>query len=346
MLKAEVLRKTIALETNIDIKKNTSWKPLCIKFLEHYKEHVPDSTPLVMNLAQTTDAELNTSKLNKEFKSKMLEKQYPWADMEEPIDIERNLNVTALDVQNYVNFISEHLTLNQRELRNNVQHNTLSIEYNTDFIHKNIESITNEKTDGPELREIYEVLCTAKANDIVNLERYETLGDSFLKLIVSLYINLKYSHYDEGRATILKSKLISNKNLYYIGIQKNLGGLLKACDFEPKSQWIPPGFTIPACIKKAYDNGKFISKFIHKVCLSPEEQISGKLTKETFNYIFSPDFIEDDDYESCENQSSKVFFDYQEVADKSVADVVEALLGIYYKSCGLKGIAHCFLINN
>lgn len=339
MLLVEDLRIKINTEINIPNDNGRNWKPLIMYCKEHYEEKGPTTTPLVMNIGPTEEVEIiktSTTKLNKEFKSKMLERQYPWTDMEEPIDIERKLDVTVLDIEGYVNFVSVKLTSPQTELRNNVQHNTLAIEYNMNYVHKDIKSICNDNDVSPELRELFEAICTAKANDVVNLERYETLGDSFLKLIVSLYVYLKYPEYDEGKATILKSKLVSNKNLYYHGIRKNLCGILKASDFEPKSQWIPPGFTILSCVKTAYNKGKFLANYIYKVYLTPEEQVCGKLKNDTMNYIFSDKFFNDDDDVGGE-QSSLYFFDRQEVADKTVADIVEALLGVYYKNCGLKG---------
>lgn len=339
LLLADELRIRINTEANIAPNTLTTWKPLSMQYYEHFQEKILTTTPLVMNMATSEEVEIikiTSAMLNTEFKSKMLESQYPWTDLEEPIDIERNLNVTLLDVEGYVNFMSSRVSRGQREFRNNVQHNALSIEYHKNFVHRDIISISNNKNVSPELREVFEAICTAKANDIVNLERYETLGDSFLKLMVSLYVYLKYPNFDEGKATILKSKLISNRNLYFHGIRKNLGGILKSCDFEPRAQWIPPGFTIPSCIKNAYDNDKFLPRYIYKVYLTPEEQVSGKLTDDTYNYIFSDDFMDDDDDINCDH-SSVYFFNCQEVAYKTIADVVEALLGVYYKNCGLAG---------
>jgi endoribonuclease Dicer len=72
-----------------------------------------------------------------------------------------------------------------------------------------------------------QALTSASANDILNLERLETLGDSFLKLISSLYLFRRYELVNEGQLTYIKGKLIGNQNLFYIGEARKLGGLMK-----------------------------------------------------------------------------------------------------------------------
>lgn len=64
-------------------------------------------------------------------------------------------------------------------------------------------------------------VCTAKsANDFINYERMEILGDAFLKFAVSFFLFKNYS-LQEGILTNLKGKLIGNRNLLYCGVKKN-----------------------------------------------------------------------------------------------------------------------------
>jgi endoribonuclease Dicer len=72
-----------------------------------------------------------------------------------------------------------------------------------------------------------QALTSSSANDILNLERLETLGDSFLKLMCSLYMFRRYELVNEGKLTCIKGKLVGNRNLYYIGDARKLGGLMK-----------------------------------------------------------------------------------------------------------------------
>jgi len=45
---------------------------------------------------------------------------------------------------------------------------------------------------GPQLTVLYAAISTMTANDAVNMERLETLGDSYLKFITSLYLFCTY----------------------------------------------------------------------------------------------------------------------------------------------------------
>jgi len=74
-----------------------------------------------------------------------------------------------------------------------------------------------------------QALTSASANDIMNLERMETLGDSFLKLISSLYLFKHHKRMNEGELTCIKGRHIGNCNLYYCGVKRRLGGLMKVC---------------------------------------------------------------------------------------------------------------------
>jgi endoribonuclease Dicer len=80
---------------------------------------------------------------------------------------------------------------------------------------------------GPQQCDILQALTSSSANDILNLERLETLGDSFLKLMSSLYLFRRYELVNEGKLTCIKGKLVGNRNLYYIGDARKLGGLMK-----------------------------------------------------------------------------------------------------------------------
>lgn len=97
-------------------------------------------------------------------------------------------------------------------------------------------------------------MTTKHARDIVNLERSETLGDSFLKFIVSHYISLKFPHFNEGRATQLKGRMISNKNLFYLAAKHNIGGIIRNKDLCLKNGWMPPGFCIPEDVRQSIIN--------------------------------------------------------------------------------------------
>ncbi|CAF4351423.1 unnamed protein product, partial [Adineta steineri] len=83
----------------------------------------------------------------------------------------------------------------------------------------------------------------SNAGDGFDLERLETVGDSFLKQAVTVYIFCTYTQVHEGKLSFFRSKIVSNYNLYKLGKRKALGEYLISTKFEPFENWIPPLFT-------------------------------------------------------------------------------------------------------
>lgn len=69
---------------------------------------------------------------------------------------------------------------------------------------------------------IVQGLTLTKASDSWNIERLETIGDSFIKFTCSLYLFFQYPDYDEMKFDCLKTSLINNKNLFKIAMEKNI----------------------------------------------------------------------------------------------------------------------------
>lgn len=61
---------------------------------------------------------------------------------------------------------------------------------------------------------------------MVNYECTKTYGDSFLKFAVSLVLYDAFQSDNEGVLTGLKTKIIGNQNLFYVGRNLNLGSYL------------------------------------------------------------------------------------------------------------------------
>jgi len=62
-----------------------------------------------------------------------------------------------------------------------------------------------------------------------NYERMETYGDSFLKFAVSLVLYDAFQSDNEGVLSVLKTKIVGNQNLFYVGRNLNLGSYLMVC---------------------------------------------------------------------------------------------------------------------
>lgn len=70
--------------------------------------------------------------------------------------------------------------------------------------------------------QILEALTAEKCLERFSLERFEVLGDSFLKYIVGRHCFLSYEGLDEGQLTKRRSSFVNNSHLHELAIEKNL----------------------------------------------------------------------------------------------------------------------------
>lgn len=104
---------------------------------------------------------------------------------------------------------------------------------------------------GPSPSNILQSLTMSNANDGINLERLETIGDSFLKYAITTYLYCTYENVHEGKLSHLRSRQVSNLNLYRLGKRKMLGERMIATKFEPHDNWLPPCYYVPKDLEKA-----------------------------------------------------------------------------------------------
>uniref|UniRef100_F6XSF3 ribonuclease III n=1 Tax=Ciona intestinalis TaxID=7719 RepID=F6XSF3_CIOIN len=262
------------------------------------------------------------------------------------------------------------------------------------------------KNLGPGPGLILQALTLSNASDGFNLERLEMLGDSFLKHAVTVYLYCTYPESHEGKLSYMRSKKVSNYNLYRIGKQFGLAGKMTGLIFDPTVNWLPTGFVVGAsgqgqdsdedisdddveivdpppslppstindeeeiyeedeirmidgmlggCIRTLGgspkgDNGLFglgkkISKNIgHALSSHQSMHFTDKaaLRRSQLNKQNLEDFVIDtwtpvDASGKPLNNSDPLMLDLHtqhSLADKSIADCVEALLGAYLTTCG------------
>ncbi|KAJ3665477.1 hypothetical protein Zmor_000970 [Zophobas morio] len=342
LLRIRQLQLTIGRDIGVKQKYLENCPPMQVDM--HLLNYFPDDAQLAAE-NETTASSIESSYLpielsssltqqyNKDFASKMLESDYSWKNLEEPKDIERDINVTVMDIEYYETFISQRASKQTRLLKNDSPlKNVPAITYNKEFEEKHLSVLEIQfDNQSPNLCSLYQALTAAEANDIVNLERLETLGDSFLKVIASLYILFKFPHYNEGKATTLKGKIVSNRNLFYLAVKKNLGGILKNNDFSPNDEWVPPCFCIPQALNNDIKNKRCSINSLFKCDVLSEEQTSGVLSLSTI----SREEVTNDEENSYPSMCS--FLNKQYVSDKTLADSVEALLGAYFLNGGITG---------
>lgn len=178
------------------------------------------------------------------------------------------------------------------------------------------------------------------------MERYEAFGDSFLKFIVSLYLFKKHENFHEGYLTALKGKMVSNRNLFYIGNDFGLSTMLKASQFSHESSFAP-STKLSSKLKGSLMKNKndLIRLLDINSPLTNEEIISGEMKNNDvfFNLNAERDF--DTDIKNID-KSLIGFINEQIIGDKVIADAVEALIGCVISSVGINsGLKLCQKLN-
>uniref|UniRef100_A0A182JMK9 ribonuclease III n=1 Tax=Anopheles atroparvus TaxID=41427 RepID=A0A182JMK9_ANOAO len=218
---------------------------------------------------------------------------------------------------------------------------------------------------GPSPAIILQALTMSNANDGINLERLETIGDSFLKYAITTYLYCRYDNVHEGKLSHLRSKQVSNLNLYRLGRRKRLGDCMIAAKFEPHDNWLPPCYyvpkeleqtlidaKIPACHWNLADLPDIKRLSCAEICQLVKERARAKRIDEP-DTERNGDDEETGDEEEDEDDSVDLgnedesdyyscFIPYNlvtqhSIPDKSVADCVEALIGAYLIECGPRG---------
>jgi endoribonuclease Dicer len=335
LLLAEELRQNIARDTGVGcvvLPPDMEWKPLSVDQCcteEEQRSSSPSKMSLIGGVASLQIAEPA---------SPLTSTLFDWGSDKEPVYTDRNMaDVTLVEVLNYDEFISKSLsnTLPLLSLQSNDVSSAVSCDDEAE--HDAQISILNTSISGigPQQCDILQALTSSSANDILNLERLETLGDSFLKLMSSLYLFRRYGLVNEGKLTCIKGKLVGNRNLYYIGNARKLGGLMKVHDFGPTSDWIPPSMCVYHKLQQMMRDANVSPNILYELYIPEEEQLSGQLSHRTLTNIEQKVLSTDDDrgvHTSMEN-----FLSLQNVSDKTIADGVEALIGAYLKGSGIHG---------
>lgn len=162
-------------------------------------------------------------------------------------------------------------------------------------------SMKEVNSNGPGPSVLLQALTMSNASDGINLERLETVGDSFLKYSITAYLHCTQPNMHEGKLSYLRSTEISNANLYLLGLSKNLGELMSATKFEPNDNWLPPGYSV--------------SDLDPKSSTIKEGEKNKEIDKA----------LKDVPYDLILQHS---------IPDKSIADCVEALIGAYLTDAG------------
>lgn len=171
---------------------------------------------------------------------------------------------------------------------------------------------------------ILEALTAASCQETFCYERAELLGDAYLKWIVSRFLFLKYPQKHEGQLTRMRQQMVSNMVLYQCALNKGLQSFIQADRFAP-SRWSAPG------VLPVFDED---TKDTESSLFEPESNSSDPHKVALDNNGYEDDDMEDGEVE-VESDSSC----YRVLSSKTLADVVESLIGVYYVEGG-KNAAH------
>ncbi|KAA3677399.1 endoribonuclease Dicer [Paragonimus westermani] len=199
---------------------------------------------------------------------------------------------------------------------------------------------------------VLQALTLSCSNDFVNLERMETIGDSFLKFVVTVHLYLLYPNAHEGKLSHLRSRVVCNSNLYRLGRAKHLQDRIIASKFSPYENWVPPGYVVRHD-PRLYDSSRSgksgkqgsepavdLNIWSTDTLMDDEVLLGTKVWEENTVQPIDNFAISDWDPSDPEVVRTQQRVDHclvtiqQTIPDKSVADCVEALIGCYLTSRG------------
>jgi endoribonuclease Dicer len=164
--------------------------------------------------------------------------------------------------------------------------------------------------------QILEALTAASCQETFCYERAELLGDAYLKWVVSRFLFLKYPQKHEGQLTRMRQQMVSNMVLYEFALNKTLQSYIQADRFAP-SRWAAPG-VLPVFDEETKES---------EPSIFGEEPTTGTELQKDY----------DDDYADSIQEDGEIDGDtscYRVLSTKTLADVVEALIGVYYVAGG------------
>ncbi|KAL8464928.1 hypothetical protein ACS0TY_034422 [Phlomoides rotata] len=170
---------------------------------------------------------------------------------------------------------------------------------------------------------ILEALTAASCQETFCYERAELLGDAYLKWVVSRFLFLKHPQKHEGQLTRMRQQMVSNIVLYQYALDKGLQSYIQADRFAP-SRWAAPG------VLPVFDED---TKEEESSFFDGEVESDMSLRKHHENGEYEEYEMEDGELESDSGS-------YRVLSGKTLADVVEALIGVYYVEGGKTAANH------
>ena len=198
----------------------------------------------------------------------------------------------------------------------------------------------------PSPGQMVQALTLASAADNWDMERLEILGDSFLKIAVTIFLYYKMENTcDEGDFSLARSRIVGNRNLMVIA--KNLGlpesGIVSRV-MDPARTWTPPGYSSETLDEFDAVEDKLVSLDANMTTWQVG-QLSKFVTTEDISKLKSGELSEAGLIDLAKRRKAEheqvrgvSIRGYNILPDKSLADCVEAMMGCYLYNCGMD---HC-----
>ncbi|EFO26258.1 hypothetical protein LOAG_02227 [Loa loa] len=214
------------------------------------------------------------------------------------------------------------------------------------------EDTFNDHPDGVSPCTLLQALTLSNASDGINLERLETVGDSFLKYAVTDYLFHTNPEQHEGKLSFARSKEVSNCNLYRLGRKHNLPSLIIGSKFDPNDGWLPPCYAPTSDFKApntldAEERDKFIENVLEGKTVERQEPVRvptgwdeadrnsqvRRIADGIETIEFPKNMITSWDGEEITPLPYNLLTQ-QSLGDKSIADAVESLIGAHLLELG------------
>ena len=154
-------------------------------------------------------------------------------------------------------------------------------------------------------------LTLKRAEEGFHLERLEFFGDPILTYIVVNHLFLIFPYENQGVLSYILSNRVKNSLLLKFSLSEkiNLAEFVTGREFDPKSNWLPPGFGVKSTLRNDSESFSFA---------------------ENRSY---PNFAK-----SNLHDTKQSVYTHQELSDKSIADSFEALVATIFSTRGLPHI--------
>ncbi|KAF9263493.1 ribonuclease III, partial [Marasmius fiardii PR-910] len=177
---------------------------------------------------------------------------------------------------------------------------------------------------------------TAESAEIeYDYERLEILGDSFIKHLSSIYVFVTHPNLDEGQMHVARQDIISNKSLFEAALSVGLPVYIHARVFTLKN-WPPSNFKLETptsgVTNGSQSSGVAISTMTNRAISGVESGPTTPIPSEVHSEAGSN--------KKKKRPKNKLFTNDRDVhylSDKTIADVVEAIIGSAYISGGPEG---------